>query len=162
MIVEVGSMIETMSRAAISRDWVGSFAADRFPLLQWLGGSQATGVFLTEWSENSQKAVIKLVPEDDQDAAARAAAWETAATLSHPNLMKVYTHGRCEIDGVPCLYVVTEYADEVLAEILKRAAALARRDSRNARPGTCRARLFARQGSRPRPSQPIEHHGRRR
>ncbi len=112
-------MIETMSRAAISRDWVGSFAADRFPLLQWLGGSQATGVFLTEWSENSQKAVIKLVPEDDQDAAARAAAWETAATLSHPNLMKVYTHGRCEIDGVPCLYVVTEYADEVLAEILR-------------------------------------------
>jgi serine/threonine protein kinase len=112
-------MIETMSRAAISRDWIGSFAAERFPLLEWLGGSQATGVFLTEWSEDSQKAVIKLVPEEDQDAAARAAAWETAATLSHPNLMKVYTHGRCEIDGVPCLYVVTEYADEVLAEILR-------------------------------------------
>lgn len=112
-------MIETMSRAAVSRDWVGSFADDRFPLLQWLGGSQANGVFRTELSEHSQKAVIKLVPEDDQDAAARAAAWETAATLSHPNLMKVYAHGRCEIDGVPCLYVVTEYADEVLAEILK-------------------------------------------
>jgi TonB family protein len=112
-------MIETMSPAAISRDWVGSFAAGRFPLLQWLGGSQATGVFLTELSERSQKAVIKLIPEDDQDAAARAAAWETAATLSHPNLMKVYTHGRCEIDGLSCLYVVTEYADEVLAEILR-------------------------------------------
>ena len=112
-------MIETMSRAAISRDWVGSFAAEGFPLLQWLGGSQATGVFLTELSEHSQKAVIKLVPKDDQDAAARAAAWKTAATLSHPNLMKVYTHGRCEIDGVSCLYVVTEYADEVLAEILR-------------------------------------------
>ncbi len=112
-------MIETMSRAAISRDWVGSFAAERFPLLQWLGGSQATGVFLTELSESSQKAVIKLIPEDDQDAAARAAAWQTAATLSHPNLMKVYTHGRCEIDGVPCFYVVTEYADEVLADILR-------------------------------------------
>jgi serine/threonine protein kinase len=112
-------MIETMSRAAISRDWVGSFAAGRFPLLQWLGGSQATGVFLSEWSEHSQKAVIKLIPEDDQDAAARAAAWETAARLSHPNLMKVYTHGRCEIEGVPCIYVVTEYADEVLAEILR-------------------------------------------
>jgi serine/threonine protein kinase len=112
-------MIETMSRAAISRDWVGSLADGQFPLLQWLGGSQATGVFLTEFSEPSQKAVIKLIPEDDQDAAARAAAWETAATLSHPNLMKVFTHGRCEIDGVPCHYVVTEYADEVLAEILK-------------------------------------------
>ncbi|MGO9323823.1 MAG: protein kinase domain-containing protein [Terracidiphilus sp.] len=112
-------MIETMSRAAISRDWVGSFAAGRFPLLQWLGGSQATGVFLSELSEHSQKAVIKLIPEDDQDAAARAAAWETAASLSHPNLMKVYTHGRCEIEGVPCIYVVTEHADEVLAEILR-------------------------------------------
>ncbi len=112
-------MIETMSRAEISRDWVGSFAADRFPLLQWLGGSQASGVFLTELREQSQKAVIKLVLEDDQDAAARAAAWKTAATLSHPNLMKVYTHGRCEIDSVSCLYVVTEYADEVLAEILR-------------------------------------------
>ncbi len=112
-------MIDTMSRAAISRDWVGSFAAERFPLLQWLGGSQATGVFLTEFGEHSQKAVIKLVSEEDQDAAARAAAWETAATLSHPNLMKVYTHGRCEIDGLSCIYVVTEYADEVLAEILR-------------------------------------------
>ncbi len=112
-------MIETMSPAAISRDWVGSFTAGRFPLLQWLGGSQATGVFLTEWGEPSQKAVIKLIAEDDQDAAARAAAWETASTLSHPNLMKIYEHGRCEIDGVSCLYVVTEYADEVLAEILK-------------------------------------------
>ena len=119
MIVEVRTMIDTMSPAAISRDWVGSFADGRFPLLQWLGGSQATGVFLTELSEQSQKAVIKLIPEDEQDAAARAAAWETAATLSHPNLMKVYTHGRCEIDGVFCRYVVTEYADEVLAEILR-------------------------------------------
>ncbi|HVN92314.1 MAG TPA: protein kinase [Terracidiphilus sp.] len=108
-----------MSEAAVRREWVGSYADGRFPLLQWLGGSQASGVFLTELSEPSQKAVIKLILEDDEDAAPRAAAWETAATLSHPNLMKVYTHGRCEIDGVSCLYVVTEYADEVLADILK-------------------------------------------
>ena len=33
--------------------------------------------------------------------------------------MKIYTHGRCEIDGVPCFFVVTEYADEVLADILR-------------------------------------------
>jgi TonB family protein len=119
MIVEVGRMIETMGPAAVRREWAGSFAAEGFPLLQWLGGSQATGVFLTEWGEHPQKAVIKLVPEEDRDSAARAAAWEIAATLSHPNLMQVYTHGRCEIEGVPCLYVVTEFADEVLAEILK-------------------------------------------
>lgn len=114
----LGRMIETMSAASISREWVGSFADDRFPLLQWLGGSEVTGVFLTELSEHSQKAVIKLIPADSRDAAARVAAWETATALSHPNLMKVYTHGSCEIDDVRCFYVVTEFADEVLAEIL--------------------------------------------
>lgn len=117
-------MIEAMSAAAIRREWVGRFADGRFPLLQWLGGSQATGVFLTDLTDHpdltdhSQRAVIKLVPADAEDAEARVAAWEAATTLSHPNLMKVYTHGRCEVDDVPCLYVVTEFADEVLAEIL--------------------------------------------
>ena len=162
MIVEVGTMIDTMSRAAISRDWVGSFAAEKFPLLQWLGGSQATGVFLTEFGEPSQKAVIKLVAEEDKDAAARAAAWETAATLSHPNLMKVYTQ-RPLRNRRPFLPLRRHrICRRSSRRDSSRAAALARRDSRNAPPGPFRALLFARQGSRPRPSQPLQHHGRRR
>jgi eukaryotic-like serine/threonine-protein kinase len=114
-------MIEAMSAAAISREWVGRLADGRFPLLQWLGGSESTGVFLTELADRrdqSQKAVIKLVPAEAEDAEARVAAWEAATSLSHPNLMKVFTHGSCEIDDLPCLYVVTEFADEVLAEII--------------------------------------------
>jgi TonB family protein len=117
-------MIEVMSEAAVRREWVGREADGRFPLLRWLGGSQPSGVFLTDladhWdlTDHSQKAVIKLVPAEGEDGEARLAAWEAATTLSHPNLMKVYTQGRCEIDGVPCVYVVTEFADEVLAEIL--------------------------------------------
>jgi eukaryotic-like serine/threonine-protein kinase len=117
-------MIEAMSAAAVSREWVGRFADGRFPLLKWLGGSQPSAVFLTDLTDDpditdhSQPAVIKLVPAEVEDADARAAAWEAALPLSHPNLMKVFTHGRCEIDDVPCLYVVTEFADEVLAEIL--------------------------------------------
>jgi TonB family protein len=117
-------MIEAMSEAAVSREWVGRLADGRFPLLRWLGGSQPSGVFLTDLTDRPdltdqlQPAVIKLVPAEVEDADARAAAWQAAITLSHPNLMKVYTHGRCEIDDVPCLYVVTEFADEVLAEIL--------------------------------------------
>ncbi|MEI9967138.1 MAG: protein kinase [Terracidiphilus sp.] len=113
-----------MSTAAVSREWVGRVADGRYPLLRWLGGSQPSGVFLTDladdWdlTDRPQKAVIKLVPEEVEDAEARAAAWQAATILSHPNLMKVYTHGRCEIDDVPCLYVVTEFADEVLAEVL--------------------------------------------
>jgi TonB family protein len=115
-------MIETMNAAAVRREWVGSLAGDRFPLLRWLGGSQNSsvdaGVFLTEFGEPGQKAIIKIIPADAEDAEAREVAWSAAEALSHPNLMKVYTHGRCQIDDVPCLYVVTEFADEVLAEIL--------------------------------------------
>jgi len=111
-------MIETMNAAAVRPEWVGSFAGGRFPLLRWLGGSPDAGVFLTELGEPGQKAIIKLIPADAEDAEAREAAWAAAEALSHPNLMRVYTHGRCQIDGVPCLYVVSEFADEVLAEIL--------------------------------------------
>jgi TonB family protein len=81
-------------------------------------------VFLTDLADNwdrtdqPQKAVIKMVPAEFEDGDARLAAWDAATSLSHPNLMKVYTRGRCEIDDVPCVYVVTEFADEVLAEIL--------------------------------------------
>jgi TonB family protein len=111
-------MIETMNAAAVRPEWVGSFAGGRFPLLRWLGGSQDAGVFLTELGEPGQKAIIKLIPADAEDAEAREVAWAAAEALSHPNLMKVYAHGRYQIDDVPCLYVVTEFADEVLAEIL--------------------------------------------
>lgn len=112
-------MIETMNRAAVCPEWAGKLAGDTFPLHRWIGGSQGAGVFLTDWSEPAVKAIIKLIPADAEDAEMRMAAWEAAETLSHPNLIEVYAHGRCEIDGVLCLYVVTEFADEVLAEILK-------------------------------------------
>jgi TonB family protein len=108
-----------MNAAEIRGDWVGQVVDGRFPLLQWLGGSRAAAVFLTELSGGSQKAVIKLIPADTEDAEPRIAAWDAALALSHPNLTQVHVHGRCEIDSVPLLYVVTEFADEVLAEILK-------------------------------------------
>ena len=111
-------MIETMNASTVRREWVGSLADDRFPLLRWLGGSENAGVFLTEFGEPGLNAVIKLIPADAEDAEAREAAWSAAEALSHPNLMKVYTHGRCQIDDVPCIYVVTEFAEEVLADVL--------------------------------------------
>ena len=112
-------MAKTMNAAEIRGDWVGRVIDGRFPLLQRLGGSTAAAVFLTELSEGSRKAVIKLIPADAEDASTRAIAWDAASALSHPNLAQVHAHGRCEIDSVPLLYVVSEFADEVLAEILK-------------------------------------------
>ncbi len=111
-------MIEIMDAAVIRGDWVGHVVDDKFPLLQWLGGNGASGVFATELRD-SAKAIVKLVPADSAEAESRMRAWAAAGSLKHPNLMQVYTYGRCEIDDMPLVYVVTESADEVLAEILK-------------------------------------------
>ncbi len=107
-----------MNAAEISGDWVGHVIDGQFPLTKRLGSSQGADVFLTEVGDPPQKATIKLIPADGEDAESRIAAWQAAANLSHPNLMQVLASGSCEIDSVTALYVVTEYADEVLADII--------------------------------------------
>jgi TonB family protein len=108
-----------MTTAAIRSDWVGRIIDGRFTLLQWLGGSEWSGVYLTELQgPRSQKAAIKLIPADAEDAEAYIAGWAVTTTLSHPHLMRLFHTGRCQIDSAGLLYVVTEYAEEVLSEII--------------------------------------------
>lgn len=102
-----------MDVRAIQSGWAGRVVDGKFTLLQWLGGSGNSGVFLTELpSDPAQKAVIKLMPAE----ASRASV--TDASLSHPHLIRVFHVGRCEIDGISLCYVVTEFADEILSEVL--------------------------------------------
>jgi TonB family protein len=108
-----------MTTAAIRSDWVGRIIDGRFTLLQWLGGSEWSGVYLTELQgPRSQKAAIKLIPADAGDAEAYIAGWAVTTTLSHPHLMRLFHSGRCQVDSAGLLYVVTEYAEEVLSEII--------------------------------------------
>ena len=108
-----------MNTAKIRSDWVGRVIDGRFALRQWLGGSEQSGVFLTELEEDrSQKAAIKLIPADAQDADAQLACWTRTQTLSHPHLMRLVSFGRCWIEGAALLYAVTEYSDEILSQIL--------------------------------------------
>lgn len=108
-----------MITEAIRSDWTGRVVDGRFTLIQWLGGSELGAVFLTELpGDGSRKAAIKLIPADAADAEARLAGWAAAATLSHPHLMRIYHCGRCQIGAVPLIYAVTEYADEILSQIL--------------------------------------------
>jgi hypothetical protein len=112
-------MVYAMSTEAIRSDWVGRVIDERFPLLQWLGGSEWSGVFLTELPEHgSRKAAIKLVLVDARDEEAQLAAWEAAAPLSHSHLMRLYATGRCQVDSVRLFYSVTDFAGENLSEIL--------------------------------------------
>lgn len=111
-------MISAMNLTPIQREWVGRVIDERFTLLQWLGGSGQCGVFLTQLpGAPSQKAALKLIP-DQADSEDRIAGFAAAAKLSHPHLMRLFDAGRCKIDGATFVYVVTEFADEILAEIL--------------------------------------------
>lgn len=101
------------------KKWEGRVVDEKFHLRQWLGGSDDSAVFRAEHSGgNPQKSAIKLTPTEYLDVDAQLSAWAQAARLSHPHLIRLFEFGRCQIDGVPLLYVVMEYAEETLAEVL--------------------------------------------
>jgi TonB family protein len=111
-------MKSSMNATADRNKWVGRVIDGRFPLLEWLGGSGRSAVYLTEMpGDPTQKATIKLIPADDEGES-RVADWAAAADLSHPHLIRPLHIGRCKVNGKRFVYAVTEYANEVLAEIL--------------------------------------------
>jgi TonB family protein len=94
----------------------------KFPLRQWLGGSDHSGVFLTERPGHpTQRVAIKLIAAD-AEADQRLAHWRATAQLSHPHLMRIFDAGRCRLDGTSLLYLVMEYAEEDLSQILPQRA----------------------------------------
>jgi TonB family protein len=108
----------TLASATIrSKEWEGRTVAGQFPLRRWLGSSDHSSVFLTERA--GEKAAIKLIAADsDSDAQRQLARWRRAADLSHSNLIRIFESGRVQMDGHNFLYVVMEFADEDLAQIL--------------------------------------------
>ncbi len=112
-------MVQVMNTAVIRSEWVGRTVDGRFPLLECLGDSGTSVVFRTEVQEPSaKKAAIRLVPVDGENLQSLMEDWAAAASLSHPHLMKIFYSGQVDVDGVGLLYVVTEYAEENLAQII--------------------------------------------
>jgi len=108
-----------MSTALLGAISVGRVIDGRFPLLQELGRTEWSSAYLTEFDDGrSQKVAIKIFPFASVQATATLARWDVARTLSHPHLMTLLYAGRCTVDGEDLLYVVTEYADEILSQVL--------------------------------------------
>ena len=113
--------------SATTQHLLGQLADGRFPLRKLLGVSQNSAVFLTSDEparpgDASPDAAIKLIPEDPSTSDLRLDHWRAAAALSHPGLLRIHHFGRCTIDDSPCLYIVTELADEDLGQLLPRRA----------------------------------------
>ena len=111
------------------KKWEGRVVEEKFPLQQWLGSSDHSIVFLTQRTgSEAKKAAIKLIPAEGRHQEnsmvesskedSQLKRWAEAAKLSHPHLIRLLESGRCQIDGTQLLYVVMEFAEENLAEIL--------------------------------------------
>ncbi|HLK48314.1 MAG TPA: TonB family protein [Bryobacteraceae bacterium] len=88
--------------------WEGQVIDGECRLGRYLGGSEHSGVFATEFRGN--KAAIKLRVGERRS--------EPGVELSHPHLLPIYRAGRGQLDGTPVWYVVMELADEVLASFI--------------------------------------------
>jgi len=103
--------------------WSGQVVQGKFRLEEFLGGSDRSAVFRAKSTDQTPATVaIKLSIAKPASADAQLALWKQAANFSHPHVLRIFQWGRCEIDGVKLLYVVTEFAEENLAQILPQRA----------------------------------------
>lgn len=108
-----------MTETEIWTKWESQVVNGIFPLRRFLGRSNHSVVFLTECrAQNLAHAAIKIIPADPARAESQLARWQLAASLSHPHLVRLLEAGRCKLGGHAFLFVVTEYSEQNLAQIL--------------------------------------------
>ncbi len=100
------------------RQWEGEVVDQRFQLLRFLGSSDHSAVFLTEIGQPPQNAALKFVEAASADAQSQLARWERASKLSHPHLIRILHFGSCRLGRASMFYVVSEFAEENLSQIL--------------------------------------------
>jgi TonB family protein len=98
--------------------WQGHLINGVFPLGRCLGCSEHSGVFLTKSAARPEEVAIKLVPTNRALAESQLPRWKRAGGLAHPHLLRLFEWGGCQLDGLPYLYTVMEYADQTLAQLL--------------------------------------------
>jgi TonB family protein len=99
------------------KDLEGAIVDERFRLGRCLGSTEAGAVFLLDGQEGPRTA-IKLVACDQQSAEARLARLRAAERLSHPHLLRLLQAGHCRLGEGAFLYVLMEYAEENLGQLL--------------------------------------------
>jgi serine/threonine protein kinase len=103
------------------KTWEGQ-TVDGFPLRKYLGGSDHSVVYLTELSNSSgQDAAIKFIAAD-ASGDAQLGRWRVAGELAHPNVLQLIRVGRATLANTDFLYVVMDYAEEDLSQILPQRA----------------------------------------
>lgn len=100
------------------KKWEGTVIEGQFLLGEFQGSTGHSAVFLTSFGPFKQKAAIKFVEANPATSDQQLAHWKRASTLSHRHLIRILKWGRCQLGNVPMLYLVSEFADENLSQIL--------------------------------------------
>ena len=100
------------------RQWEGEVVEGRFRLREFLGASDHSAVFLAECGQPAEKVALKFLEANPATVRLQLLRWERASKLSHPHLIRVFQAGICQLGSVNMLYVVSELADDNLAQIL--------------------------------------------
>jgi TonB family protein len=103
-----------------TKQWERRIVNGVYPLRRFLGRSDHSVVFLTECkAQDVAQAAIKILPANPALIETQLGHWRRLATLSHPHLMRLLDAGRCQLGGHNFLFVVTDYAEQNLAQILR-------------------------------------------
>ena len=101
------------------KQWEGHVVNGELHLGQYLGGGEDSAVFLAGHAEReARKSVIKLLVVPPEESELQLCQWRLAAKLYHPHLIRLFQMGHCQLGDMGLLYVVMEYAEENLAQIV--------------------------------------------
>jgi hypothetical protein len=133
---------------AAAPDWSGWLNArinGAYPLLRLLDGSEHSAVYLTECEGRTDpNAAVKIIPIE-RVTLAQLSHWKSATGLSHPHLIQLFDAGLCQLGGHQFLFVVMEYAEQTLSQVLRQRA-LSSEEVRELLPPTLNALTFLHSG----------------
>ena len=90
-----------------------------FQLVEHLGGTAESATFIATAPGNVKAAVKLVVARRNQELPSR---WKVSESLSHPHLLRVFRSGTAQIGGADLLFLVMEYAEENLSQVLPQRA----------------------------------------
>ncbi len=102
--------------------WQNTIINGLYPLQRLVNGSEHGAIFLTECKgQVVPNAALKIIPIE-RVTLAQLSHWRSASGLSHPHLIRLFDAGLCQLGGRPFLFVVMEYAEQTLREVLSQRA----------------------------------------
>jgi serine/threonine protein kinase len=96
----------------------GQIVGQVYELKEFLALTGHSAVYLTQYGPDARKAAIKFISTDFPEPEKQLDRWLLATSLRHPNLLQVLDSGRTRLAQMDLLYVVIEFADEDLAQVL--------------------------------------------